>query len=122
MKATHYTKETIISLDVVDRGFPDFRPGDTICVTLKVVEVEGEKERLQDFKGVVISKRGGGINKTFRVRKISQGVAVERILPYYAPTVVNIVKISEGDVRRAKLYYVRDKKGRDAVIKQKISH
>ena len=120
MKATHYTKETINSLGVVDRGFPDFRPGDTVRVTLKVVE--GEKERLQDFQGVVLSMRGAGISKTFRVRKLSEGVAVERILPYYAPTVVKIVKVSEGIVRRAKLYYVRKKKGRDAVVKQKISH
>lgn len=118
MKATKLTKETIKLLDMPETNFPSFSPGDTISVSVKVTE--GVKERIQDFEGVVIGIKGGGMSKTFRVRKISFGVAIERIFPYYSPIISKITFISGGVVRRAKLYYLRDKKGRDAVVEKRI--
>ncbi len=87
------------------KELPDFKPGDTINVAVRVVE--GEKERIQNFKGIVIGRRGGGINQTFRVRKVSNGVGVERIFPLYSPMIQSISVIRSGHVRRAKLYYLR---------------
>ncbi|MEK6757396.1 MAG: 50S ribosomal protein L19 [Bacteroidota bacterium] len=84
---------------------PDFNPGDTVSVHVRVVE--GDKERIQQFQGVVISKRGSGVNTTFTVRKISDGVGVERIFPLHSPRIAKIEKVKEGKVRRAKLYYLR---------------
>ena len=84
---------------------PAFNPGDTINVHVRVVE--GDKERIQQFQGVVISKRGAGLNTTFTVRKISDGVGVERIFPLHSPRIAKIEKVKEGKVRRAKLYYLR---------------
>jgi large subunit ribosomal protein L19 len=84
---------------------PAFNPGDTINVHVRVVE--GDKERIQQFQGVVISKRGAGLNSTFTVRKISDGVGVERIFPLHSPRIAKIEKVKEGKVRRAKLYYLR---------------
>jgi large subunit ribosomal protein L19 len=84
---------------------PDFNPGDTINVHVRVVE--GDKERIQQFQGVVISKRGSGINTTFTVRKVSDGVGVERIFPLHSPRIAKIERVKEGRVRRAKLYYLR---------------
>ncbi len=84
---------------------PAFNPGDTINVHVRVVE--GDKERIQQFQGVVIGKRGGGLNTTFTVRKISDGVGVERIFPLHSPRIAKIEKVKEGKVRRAKLYYLR---------------
>jgi large subunit ribosomal protein L19 len=84
---------------------PEFNPGDTINVHVRVVE--GDKERIQQFQGVVISKRGAGSNTTFTVRKISDGVGVERIFPLHSPRIAKIEKVKEGKVRRAKLYYLR---------------
>jgi large subunit ribosomal protein L19 len=84
---------------------PDFRPGDTVNVHVRVVE--GDKERVQQFQGTVIRRRGTGINTTFTVRKVSDGVGVERIFPLHSPRIAKIEKIKEGRVRRAKLYYVR---------------
>lgn len=84
---------------------PAFNPGDTINVHVRVVE--GDKERIQQFQGVVISKRGAGLNTTFTVRKISDGVGVERIFPLHSPRIARIEKVKEGKVRRAKLYYLR---------------
>jgi large subunit ribosomal protein L19 len=84
---------------------PTFNPGDTINVHVRVVE--GDKERIQQFQGVVISKRGGGLNTTFTVRKISDGVGVERIFPLHSPRIAKIERVKEGKVRRAKLYYLR---------------
>jgi large subunit ribosomal protein L19 len=84
---------------------PAFNPGDTINVHVRVVE--GDKERIQQFQGVVISKRGAGLNRTFTVRKISDGVGVERIFPLHSPRIAKIEKVKEGKVRRAKLYYLR---------------
>lgn len=84
---------------------PDFKPGDTMNVAVRVVE--GEKERIQNFKGIVISRRGAGINETFLIRKISNGVGVERVFPLYSPMLQSITLIREGRARRAKLYYLR---------------
>ncbi|MBM4159718.1 MAG: 50S ribosomal protein L19 [Ignavibacteria bacterium] len=84
---------------------PEFNPGDTVSVHVRVVE--GDKERIQQFQGVVISKRGSGVNSTFTVRKVSDGVGVERIFPLHSPRIAKIEKVKEGKVRRAKLYYLR---------------
>lgn len=96
---------------------PNFKPGDEITVAVRVVE--GEKERIQNFKGVVIARRGGGINQTFRVRKISNGVGVERIFPLYSPMIQSITLNRPGNVRRAKLYYLRGMS--DRKTRQKLS-
>lgn len=84
---------------------PDFKPGDTVNVAVRVVE--GEKERIQNFKGIVISRRGADINSTFLIRKVSNGVGVERIFPIFSPMIQSITLIREGRARRAKLYYLR---------------
>jgi large subunit ribosomal protein L19 len=96
---------------------PSFRPGDTINVAVRVVE--GEKERIQNYKGIVINRRGAGINQTFTVRKISNGVGVERIFPLFSPMIQGIEVLREGRVRRAKLYYLRGMSERK--IRQKLS-
>ncbi|MEM9885142.1 MAG: 50S ribosomal protein L19 [Bacteroidota bacterium] len=97
--------------------FPDFRPGDSIVVSYKIIE--GTKERIQSFKGNVIQIRGKGANKTFTVRKISNGVGVERIFPFSSPIIEEIKLLRRGKVRRAKLYYLRDLVGKKARIKEK---
>ncbi|KXK34010.1 MAG: 50S ribosomal protein L19 [Chlorobi bacterium OLB6] len=84
---------------------PSFRPGDTVTVAVRVVE--GDKERIQNFQGVVIARRGSGMNETFRIRKISNGVGVERIFPIHSPIIQSLKVVKEGSVRRAKLYYLR---------------
>jgi len=94
-----------------------FRVGDTIRAFVKVVE--GDKERLQPFEGIVIARKGHGVNETFMVRKVSFGVGVERIFPVHSPSIDRIKVLKRGDVGRAKLYYLRHKKGRDAKIKEK---
>lgn len=99
-----------------DKKFPSFRPGDTIRVITRIKE--GDKEKLQPFEGVVIAIRGSGINKTFTVRKVSYGVGIERIYPYYSPNIVSIEIIQRGKVRRAKLYYLRGKIGKKARVKK----
>ena len=96
---------------------PDFRPGDTVRVNVRVRE--GEKERLQAFEGVVIRRRGGGLNETFTVRKVSNGVGVERIFPLHSPVVSDIQLVREGRVRRAKLYYLRNLSGKAARIRER---
>lgn len=96
---------------------PDFRPGDTVNIAVRVIE--GEKERVQNFQGIVIARRGSGINATFRVRKISNGVGVERIFPLFSPIISNIDVVKRGTVRRAKLYYLRGMSERK--IRQKTS-
>jgi len=97
---------------------PDFNPGDRIKVHVRVIE--GDKERIQPFEGDVISLRGSGNNRTFTVRKISSGVGVERIFPVNSPKVARIEIIKKGDVRRAKLYYLRNLSGKAAKIKSKV--
>jgi len=96
---------------------PEFRPGDTVRVQVKVVE--GEKERLQAFQGVVVARRGGGSRETFTVRKISGGVGVERVFPLHAPVVDKIEVVRRGRVRRAKLYYLRNLRGKAARIEER---
>ncbi len=96
---------------------PKFNVGDRIKVHVRVIE--GDKERIQPFEGDVISIKGGGINKTFTVRKVSSGVGVERIFPYNSPKIAKIDVIREGKVRRAKLYYLRNLSGKAARIKSK---
>ena len=96
---------------------PVFRPGDTVRVNVRVRE--GEKERLQAFEGVVIRRKGGGINETFTVRKVSNGVGVERIFPLHSPVVSEIQVVREGRVRRAKLYYLRNLSAKAARIRER---
>ena len=96
---------------------PDFLPGDTVRVHVKIKE--GDKERIQVFQGVVISKRKGGISATFTVRKVSYGVGVERIFPYHSPIIDRVEKITRGRVRRAKIYYLRKLHGKAARIREK---
>lgn len=96
---------------------PEFGPGDTVAVHTKVKE--GDKERIQVFEGVVIKRKGGGINATFTVRKISNGVGVERIFPLNSPNIDKLIKLRSGKVRRAKLYYLRELKGKAARIAEK---
>jgi large subunit ribosomal protein L19 len=101
-----------------ERGVPDFGPGDTLKVTVKVVE--GERERLQAFEGVCIAKKMRGLNSSFTVRKISYGEGVERVFPLYSPRIATIELVRRGDVRRAKLYYLRGRTGKRARIAEKI--
>ena len=95
---------------------PTFAPGDTLKVHVKVVE--GNKERVQVFQGAVIRRQGGGVQETFTVRKVSYGVGVERTFPIHSPIIDRIELVSRGDVRRAKLYYLRDRVGKSARIKE----
>ncbi len=96
---------------------PDFAPGDTVRVNYRIRE--GAKERIQAFEGVCIKKKGGGIAETFTVRKISSGIGVERVFPLHAPTVEGLEVVRRGRVRRAKLYYLRDLRGKAARIKER---
>jgi large subunit ribosomal protein L19 len=96
---------------------PDFRPGDTIDVGVRVVE--GNRSRVQRFLGVVIRRQGGGVRETFTVRKVSFGVGVERTFPVHTPVIEDIKIVTRGDVRRAKLYYLRELRGKKAKIKEK---
>jgi len=110
------------TLDQVEAAFrrddiPDFGPGDTVRVHVRVVE--GGRERVQAFEGVVIARSGSGVRETFTVRKVSFGVGVERILPVHAPIIQRIEVLRRGDVRRAKLYYLRDRVGKATRIKEK---
>ena len=95
---------------------PDFRPGDTVRVDVKVVE--DTRKTIQTFEGVVIKRRGGGLSETFTVRRVAYGVAVERCFPLHSPRVDKIVVVRQGRVRRAKLYYMRDRFGKAARIKE----
>lgn len=97
---------------------PNFAPGDTVTVQVKVKE--GDKERLQAYTGVVIAKRNRGLNSAFTVRKISSGVGVERAFQLHSPTIESIEVVRRGDVRRAKLYYLRERSGKSARIKEKL--
>jgi large subunit ribosomal protein L19 len=108
--------------DLVDRenlrdDIPEFSPGDTVKVHVRVVE--GSRERLQVFQGAVIRRQGSGVRETFTVRKVSFGVGVERTFPIHSPMYSKIERVTQGDVRRAKLYYLRDRVGKAAKIKEK---
>ena len=110
-------KLAVVTAEGLRTDLPDFSPGDTIKVMVRVRE--GDKERLQAFEGTVLAKKGGGINETFTVRKISAGVGVERIFPLHSPTVGSIEVVRKGLVRRAKLYYLRNVTGKAARIREK---
>jgi large subunit ribosomal protein L19 len=99
------------------KDLPPFRPGDTVKVQVKVVE--GDKERLQAFEGICIRRRGGGLSATFTVRKVTYGVGVERTFPLHSPSIDQIEVLRQGQVRRAKLYYLRKLKGKAARIKER---
>jgi large subunit ribosomal protein L19 len=99
------------------RATPDFRPGDTLKVNVRVVE--GNRERVQAFEGVCIARKGGGINESFTVRKISYGEGVERVFPLYSPRIESIDVVRRGKVRRAKLYYLRGLRGKAARIQER---
>jgi large subunit ribosomal protein L19 len=108
--------------DLVDRAslrddIPEFSPGDTVKVHVRVVE--GNRERVQVFQGAVIRRQGAGLRETFTVRKVSFGVGVERTFPVHSPIIAKIERMTVGDVRRAKLYYQRDRVGKAAKIKEK---
>ncbi len=100
-----------------DSDIPDFAPGDTLKVHVRVVE--GNKERIQVFQGVVVRRQGSGVRETFTVRKVSYGVGVERTFPLHTPIVQKIEVVSRGVVRRAKLFYLRDRVGKSAKIKER---
>jgi large subunit ribosomal protein L19 len=110
--------------DVVERAqlrddLPDFRPGDTVKVHVRVVE--GSRSRIQVFQGFVLRRQGGGLRETFSVRKVSFGVGVERTFPVHSPSIAKVELITRGDVRRSKLYYLRERTGKAAKIKEKRS-
>jgi large subunit ribosomal protein L19 len=111
--------QTLDSIDAASlrSDVPQFRPGDTVKVHVRVVE--GNRERIQVFQGVVIGRQGGGVRETFTVRKVSFGVGVERTFPVHSPIVDHIEIVTRGDVRRAKLYYLRELRGKKAKIKEK---
>jgi len=110
------------TLDALDAeslrdDIPDFRPGDTVKVHVRVIE--GTRSRIQVFQGAILRRQGGGVRETFTVRKVSFGVGVERTFPVHTPVVEKIEVLSRGDVRRAKLYYLRELRGKAAKIKEK---
>jgi len=113
MDSIKYVQEQVSK----EQKYPAFRPGDNVVVSYKIVE--GAKERIQDFRGDVIQTKGTGSTKSFTVRKISNGVGVERIFPYASPAVTEVKILKRGKVRRAKLYYLRDLVGKKARIKER---
>ena len=106
-----------LDADSLRDDIPEFRPGDTVKVHVRVVE--GNRSRIQVFQGVVIRRQGGGVRETFTVRKVSFGVGVERTFPVHTPVIETIKVVTRGDVRRAKLYYLRNLRGKKAKIKEK---
>ena len=107
-----------INQENVKTSIPEFNVGDTVKVMVKVIE--GDRERLQAFEGIVIARKHGGISETFTVRRISFGVGVEKTFPIHSPKVADIQVVRHGKVRRAKLYYLRDKIGKDAKVKTRV--
>lgn len=108
-----------VTAEQLREDVPEFAPGDTVRVNYRIRE--GSKERIQAFEGVCIGRRGGGVDETFTVRKISSGIGVERVFPLHAPTVEGLEVIRRGRVRRAKLYYLRERRGKSARIREKRS-
>lgn len=108
-----------LEAEQMSKAIPEFRPGDTLAVEVKVVE--GNRERLQSFEGVVIGKRNRGLNSAFTLRKVSNGVGVERTFQTYSPLVDSIRVVRRGDVRQAKLYYLRELSGKAARIKERLN-
>ena len=111
-----HTTDSVDQLALKD-DIPEFQPGDTVKVHVRVVE--GNRERVQIFEGVCIARRGDGVRASFTVRKLSFGVGVERTFPVHSPIIADIERVSRGDVRRAKLYYLRDRVGKRARVKEK---
>lgn len=111
--------DQIAKLTSGDRQIPEFSPGDTVKVNVKVVE--GSRERVQAYEGVVIARKNAGLNSSFTVRKISYGEGVERVFPLYSPRIDSIELVRRGDVRRAKLYYLRDRRGKSARIAERTT-
>ena len=109
-------KLATVTAEGLRTDIPAIEPGDTVKVMVRVRE--GDKERLQAFEGIILAKKGGGINETFTVRKVSAGVGVERIFPLHSPTVGSIEMVRKGKVRRAKLYYLRNVSGKKARIRE----
>jgi large subunit ribosomal protein L19 len=107
-------------IERLNKTMPEFAPGDTVKVNVKVKE--GDRERLQAYEGVVIARSGGGLNESFTVRKISFGEGVERVFPVYSPLVASVEVVRRGKVRRAKLYYLRDRRGKSARITEKTDN
>ena len=107
-----------VAIVAAKRAVPEFAPGDTVIVNVKVVE--GDRSRVQAYEGVCIARSGGGINENFTVRKISYGEGVERVFPVYSPLIDSIKVVRRGKVRRAKLYYLRDRRGKSARIAERI--
>lgn len=119
MKANKFTRETIRELGVYDRKFPSFEVGDTIAISQRIKE--GDKERLQVFEGDVLAISKNGASSSFIVRKIGAGaVAVERVFPFYSPLIQSIEFVRRGKVRRAKLYYMRDRVGKASRVREKV--
>ena len=119
MLAKKFTRETISNLGVTPRNFPAFQVGDTIAVSQRIVE--GDKARLQIFEGDVIAIRNGGISSTFTVRRIgANSISVERVFPYYSPKIESLKFIRCGKVRRAKLFYMRNRVGKAARVKERV--
>jgi len=106
--------------DQLRDDIPEFRPGDTLRVNVRVRE--GDKERIQAFEGVCIARKNGGVHETFTVRKISSGIGVERIFPVHSPMLASIEVVRRGRVRRAKLYYLRERRGKSARIRERGAH
>jgi len=102
------------------KEIPDFQPGDTVVVNVKIIE--GERTRVQAYEGVCIGRAGGGLNENFTVRKISYGEGVERVFPLYSPMIDSIKVVRRGKVRRAKLYYLRGRRGKSARIGERVDH
>lgn len=119
MRADKLTKETILQMGISDRKFPEFGPGDAVRVAQRVKE--GDKERTQHFEGDVIAIHNNGISSTFTVRRIgANGVSVERIFPFHSPNVEGIEFLRRGETRRAKLYYMRERIGKEARVKEHV--
>ncbi|HEX6558582.1 MAG TPA: 50S ribosomal protein L19 [Longimicrobiales bacterium] len=106
-----------VTREQMKQNVPDFAPGDTLRVNVRVRE--GDKERLQAFEGVCIARKGGGVSETFTVRKVSSGIGVERIFPVHSPSIESITVVRRGHVRRAKLYYLRALRGKASRIREK---
>jgi large subunit ribosomal protein L19 len=118
-------KQTMLDIKVIEQeqmrsDIPDFRVGDTVKVNVKVAE--GNRERLQAFEGIVIARKGGSINESFTVRRVSYGTGVERVFPLHSPKLDSIQVIRQGRVRKAKLYYLRSRVGKAAKVRDKLSN
>lgn len=108
----------LIAQDSMKKELPEFKVGDTVRVHVRIKE--GERERIQMYEGTVIARKGGSISETFTVRRVAHGVGMERVFPVHSPNVVNVEVIRKGRVRRAKLYYLRDRVGKSARVKESI--